>query len=120
MSRITLPTGDLNQTRLTEMLAGETNLSQEEADRAVRAFMDIVGRHVAAGFRVRLTNFGSFFARDFQVPRGGLPGRRAEGAKIPSRVRRVRFLASGLLYERVRSAEPVTTLRKRGRGEASR
>lgn len=112
MSRITLPSENLNQTKLTELLAAETNLDLEQADRAVRAFMDIVGRHVAAGFRVRLSNFGSFFARTYRVPRSGLPHQRAEGVVLPTEVRKVRFLVSGLLDEAVRAGQPVTTLRK--------
>lgn len=117
--KIVRPETDLNFTRLAELLDVEVDLRTATSEDVLHAVLDIVGRHVAAGYRVSLTNFGSFTPQWRRVPEGGLPGKRAEGAVMPTEVRRVRFSATGLFADSVRALEPVTTLRKRGKGEVS-
>lgn len=108
MSKIVTPSGDLNQTRLAELIAGEANLPRDEAERALRAALDIIGRHVAAGYRVRLTNFGSWIQRTHKIGAGALGGRVTKATKVQT----VHFHVNGLLRDLVRAGRPVSTLKK--------
>ena len=118
MTKIKEPAGDLNFIRFAELLEEEAGLDAGTGRRVLQAVLNILARHVAAGFQVRFTNFGSFYARDRRLGSGGLPHRRAEGAQLPGSVRTARFRPTGLFADAVRSREPVTTLRKRPKGFA--
>lgn len=119
MARIVTPTGDLNNTRLAELIEAEANLRPGQGERVLQATLDIIGRHVAAGYRVRLTNFGSFFRRAVPVPSAGSGFGRVRGVRLTGTVLRARFTSSGLFSDAVRNGTPVTTLRKRGKGAVS-
>jgi len=119
MSKIVTPSGDLNFTRLAELLEDEAGLERGTGAKVLRAVLTIIARHVAAGFRVRLTNFGSFLPLTRRVGTGGLPHRRAEGIRMPSETRVARFRPSGLFAQAVRNGEPVFTLQKRAKGSVS-
>lgn len=118
MAQIVQPTGDLNFTRFAELLEAEAGLDAGDGRRVLQAALDILARHVAAGFRVRLTNFGSFVAKTVKVPQGGLPFRREAGVSIPEEIRKVKFTATGIFADVVKSEGPVGSLRKRGKGFA--
>lgn len=113
MGKIVQPTGDISTVRLAELLEVEANLSPGQGAVVLRALLSIIARHVAAGFRVRLTNFGSFFPRTRHVSRGNLPGR--ELAE-PIDVRRATFRASGMFEAAVRDGAPVLQIVKRPKG----
>lgn len=51
---------DLNQTQLIEEVAAQLNWPEEDARKAVRAFVDTVARTMASGHNVTITNFGRF------------------------------------------------------------
>lgn len=118
MSTITEPTGDLNFTRFAELLEEEAGLKKGTGRQVLQAALNIIARHVAAGFRVRLTNFGSFGPLTRRLTPYGLPHKQAAGAQMPETVRLARFRASGLFADAVRNEEPVSTLRKRPKGFA--
>ncbi len=118
MTRISEPTGDLNVHSLAHLMEAEAGLDEGDGLAAVQAFMDIVGRHVAAGYRVRLNNFGSFERRTRRIGAGSLPSQRAAGARVPSEIFLMRFKATGRLADAVRSGEPIRTLRRRAKGAA--
>lgn len=113
MARIVPATTDLNQTRLAELLEAEANLDAGDGARVLQTVLDIIGRHASAGYRVKLTNFGTFESYDRKVCQHGLPAKRAEGATWPTTTRVIRFKASGLLADYTRSAKPIVTLKKR-------
>ena len=119
MAKIVQPTGDVNFTRLAELLEAEAGLGPGKGADVLHAVLNLIGRHVVAGYRVKLTNFGSFFPIIRRLPDGGLPAVRAAGWEIPNAVRKVRFTATGLFDEAVRTGDPVVTLRKRGKGKVS-
>jgi nucleoid DNA-binding protein len=118
MTKIHTPTGDLNNTLLAKLIEEEAGLDAGQGDRVLQATLDIIGRHVAAGYRVKLTNFGSFFRRDVRIPPASGFGK-IRDTELPKAVRRARFTSSGLFADAVRAGVPARTLRKRGKGQVS-
>ncbi len=116
MTKIVEPTGDLNMVRLAELLEGEAGLDDGKGMAVLQAVLDIIGRHVVAGHRVRLNNFGSFYSMTRKIASTGLPSQRERGAVIPSQVTFVRFRGTGRLAESMKDGTPVTTLRKSRKG----
>lgn len=54
----------LNHTQLIEEVAFESGESKEVAADVLRAAFDVIGRTVAGGGSVTVTNFGSWYARE--------------------------------------------------------
>ena len=50
----------MNKTELVAAIAGKTELSKADADKALKAFIEIVGDELAAGEKVQLAGFGTF------------------------------------------------------------
>ena len=104
----TLPEGDLNLLRLTAMVAAETGVTQDEAQAIIQATLDVMGRTLAAGYGIRISNFGSFTQGTRRVPVGALSGR----VEANRTIKVVRFRATGRLLDAVRDGLSVTSLRK--------
>jgi nucleoid DNA-binding protein len=104
-------TEDLNFIEMSKAVAAETGWSQADAQQAVQAVVDITGRALAAGFKVKLPNAFTLEPSRRRVPAGALGGR----VKRSHYVRTVRFHLNGRLLEAVRSGHKVTTLKKSGK-----
>lgn len=52
---------DLNHTALIEAVSAESGVSPQIVAKVLRAFFDVVARTVCAGFRVNVTNFGTWY-----------------------------------------------------------
>lgn len=111
-------THDLNQTQLIEAVAAELGVSQDEARKAVHAFIDVVARALASGHNVAITNFVSFIsyrknARKARNPQTG------STVRVPAhQAVRVRVLPR--LAEVVRSRKPSSaSMRKLPKGSLS-
>lgn len=102
------PTGDLNFSSLVTAYATERGKPTEEAREDVQALLDVLGRTVAAGHRIRLNNFGSFERGTHKIAAGSLGGR----VRRARTVKTIKFHASGKLLDAVRSGRTVTTLRR--------
>lgn len=102
------PETDLNLTSLAEAVALENGLPVERAKQIVQSSLDIIGRTVVAGYRVKLGNFGTFERGTHNVSSSSLPGR--EFASGP--VRTVRFRSSGRLRAAMKAGMPPRTLRR--------
>lgn len=100
---------DLNFMLLVDAVAAETGVPRDTAERVLQSGLDVIGRTVAAGFRVRLSNFGSFFRADHTYNTGL---RSPDGERVRGKVRVARFRSSGRLREVIRSGGAVTDLRK--------
>ena len=50
----------MNRTDLVAAIAEKTALSKADADKAVKAFIDVVGDELAKGGKVQLAGFGTF------------------------------------------------------------
>lgn len=107
MNRL-FPQSNLNLMSLTEAVAAETGLSLDDAQEVVQSTLDVMGRTLAAGHSIRLSNFGSFSVGERYVPGGALGGL-AGPARM---VKIIRFRATGRLLAAVRAGLPVTTLKK--------
>jgi nucleoid DNA-binding protein len=110
---------DLNQTRLAELVEAEADLGTGEGSRVLQVVLDLIGRHLEAGYRVKLTNFGTFETYERAVGLNGLPEVRAAVGAFPEKVRVARFKPTGLLADSVRDGRPIITLRKRAKGSIS-
>jgi len=100
------------ETSLSKMIKGiaeESGVSQDVARRVLRAFFNAVGRQVAAGVRVKISNFGSFTAtmRRFNNPRTGEPTEPRMWAH---------WSPTGLMREMVENGQTDGSLNKRPRG----
>ncbi|MFE5369210.1 HU family DNA-binding protein [Streptomyces mirabilis] len=65
--------GPLNQTQLIEAVAAELDWPAADADRAVRATLDVIAATLAAGHNVSITNFGTFISRRVQARKARNP-----------------------------------------------
>lgn len=112
------PTGNLNQTRLLEAVLQETGRTstEERVDTAqtLRALLDVIGRTMAAGYEVRLTNFGTFGQRERSWSRNPQTGQELGPVRV------ARFHANGLLRQSIKNGEAVTSLVKKGSPRGSR
>lgn len=102
------PAGDLNFGGLAAAYATERGKPTEEARDDIQVLLDVLGRTVAAGHRVRLNNFGSFERGTHRIAKGALGGR----VKRATTVKTIKFHASGKLLDAVRSGRKVTTLKR--------
>ena len=68
----------MNKTELIAAIAEKTELSKKDAEKALKAFTDVVAEELAKGEKVQLVGFGTFEvierpARDGRNPRTGEP-----------------------------------------------
>lgn len=107
--------GDMNHMGLVAAVAIEAGVSRDVAARVLRATLDVVGRTVANGHHVTVTNFGTWarkVIRGTRNPQTGEPG---------GPTATVTFRPTGKLSEWVKSgsAEAADTLAKSPKGGAS-
>lgn len=107
---------NLTFTTLTEVVAAEAGVSLKTVVLVLRTFFDVVGRTVASGFRVNVTNFGTWY-RSEAAPRS----RRDPSSGdewMQKRTNYPRFRFAPLFRDTVSSGDVPVTLRKRGQGQA--
>lgn len=73
----------MNKTELVVAMAEKTELSKKDAEKALKAFVDVVSEELAKGEKIQLVGFGTFEvaarpARDGRNPRTG------KAMKIPA------------------------------------
>lgn len=73
----------MNKTELVAAMAEKTELSKKDAEKALKAFVDVVSEELSKGEKIQLVGFGTFEvaerpARDGRNPRTG------EAMKIPA------------------------------------
>jgi nucleoid DNA-binding protein len=98
------PHRDLTVNSLAEEIAAHLGWSHAEGRDAVDAFTYVVGRTIAAGYRVRLNNFGSFERQSRRVRAGLL--RTPEGHEVeltPREVPTIKFTVRGHLRDVLRT-----------------
>ncbi len=102
---------DLNLTSLVSAVATESGLSRADVQAVVQSTLDVTGRALANGHKVKLPNFGTFEPGRRRVAKGALGGR----VERAITVRVVKFHLNGRLHDVIRSGRRVTTLRKTGK-----
>lgn len=100
------------ETSLSKMIGGiadETGVSRAVVRKVIYAFLNAVGRNLAAGIRTKITNFGSFYAaeRRFHNPHTG---------EMNEPVMWATWTPTGLLREMVKNRQTDGSLEKRPRG----
>lgn len=100
--------GDLNFMALAEAVAAETGRPLAEVQEVIQATVDVMGRAVAAKFKVKIPNAFTLEPGTRRLAAGSLGGR----VKRSRTVRVVKFHLNGRLLEAVRSGRKVTTLKK--------
>ena len=68
----------MNKTELIAAIAEKTELSKKDAEKALKAFTDVVAEELAKGEKIQLVGFGTFEvaerpAREGRNPRTGEP-----------------------------------------------
>ena len=68
----------MNKTELVVAMAEKTELSKKDAEKALKAFTDVVAEELAKGEKIQLVGFGTFEvvdrpARDGRNPKTGDP-----------------------------------------------
>ena len=68
----------MNKTELVAAIADEAGLSKKDAEKALKAFTDVVAEELAKGEKIQLVGFGTFEvaerpAREGRNPRTGEP-----------------------------------------------
>ena len=69
----------MNKTELIAAIASKTELSKKDAEKALKAFTDVVTEELKKGEKIQLVGFGTFEVRDRAAREGKNP---ATGEKI--------------------------------------
>ncbi|MGN0438410.1 MAG: HU family DNA-binding protein [Lachnospiraceae bacterium] len=77
----------MNKTELVDAIAKKTELSKKDAEKALKAFTDVVAEELAKGEKIQLVGFGTFEvserpAREGRNPRTG-ETMKIEASKAP-------------------------------------
>lgn len=100
------PVDRMNHLALVRAVAQEAGVPQQTVAKVLRATFDVIGRKVAEGGRVNVTNFGSWFLTT--IPHTHNP----QTLEKLGPVRVARFKARGRLAQIIKSGGTVTTLKK--------
>lgn len=73
----------MNKTELISAIAGKADLTKKDAEKAVRAFEEVVMTELVAGNKVQLVGFGTFEVADRKAREGRNP-QTGEPMKIPA------------------------------------
>ena len=71
----------MNKTELVAAMAEKTELSKKDAEKALKAFTDVVAEEVAKGEKIQLVGFGTFEVADRPAREGRNP-KTGESMKI--------------------------------------
>jgi DNA-binding protein HU-beta len=82
----------MNKADLTQAIAGETGLSQRDADLWLKSFINVVSKTLKKKQRVQLVGFGSFEVRKRNARTGVNP---QTGEKIKIKARHVPRFSAG-------------------------
>jgi nucleoid DNA-binding protein len=102
---------DVNLMSLAAYVAAEQGTSVDDARATIQVTLDVIGRALANGKKVKLTHFGTFEPGRRRIAKGALGGR-VERAMT---VRVVKFHLNGKLHDAIRSGRKVASLRKAGK-----
>lgn len=89
----------MNRTELIAAIAEKTQLSKKDSEKALKAFMDVVGEELSHGEKVQLAGFGTFEVSE-RAEREGINPRTKETITIPAS-KSPKFKATKALKEKV-------------------
>ena len=73
----------MNKTELVAAIAERTELTKKDADKALKAFNDVVGDELSKGEKIQLAGFGTFEVTE-RAARDGINPRTKETIHIPA------------------------------------
>ena len=73
----------MNKTELVAAIADQAELSKKDAEKALKAFTDVVAAELKKGEKIQLVGFGTFEVRQRAARKGRNPQTKAE-IKIPA------------------------------------
>ena len=73
----------MNKTELIAAISANTELTKKDAEKALKAFMDVVGNELSKGVNVQLAGFGTFEVVE-RAAREGINPRTKETIQIPA------------------------------------
>lgn len=73
----------MNKTELISAIAKSTELTKKDAEKALKAFIDVVGDELSKGEKVQLAGFGTFEVVE-RAAREGINPRTKEAITIPA------------------------------------
>jgi len=73
----------MNKTELVAAIAKNTELTKKDAEKALKAFIDVVGEELSKGEKVQLAGFGTFEVVE-RAAREGINPRTKEAISIPA------------------------------------
>ena len=73
----------MNKTELIAAMAEQAELSKKDAEKALKAFVDIIGEELTKGEKVQLVGFGTFEVAE-RAARTGKNPQTGEAIKIPA------------------------------------
>lgn len=73
----------MNKTELVAAIATQTELSKKDAEKALKAFTDVVAEELAKGEKIQLVGFGTFEVSE-RTAREGRNPRTGETMTIPA------------------------------------
>ena len=73
----------MNKTELVAAIAANTELTKKDADKALKAFIDVVGDELSKGGKVQLAGFGTFEVVE-RAAREGINPRTKETIQNPA------------------------------------
>ena len=75
----------MNKTELVAAIAEKTELSKKDAEKALKAFIDVVSDELKAGNKIQLVGFGTFEVAE-RAAREGRNPQTGETVKIAARI----------------------------------
>lgn len=103
---------DLNHGTLIEVVAAQSGTDPKVVEKVLRTFYDVIGRTVAKGFKVAVTNFGTWYRSEVAPRMMRDPSTGEE--YLSKRANYPRFRVAPRFRQAVVSGEDLTTLQKRG------
>ena len=73
----------MNKTELIAAISANTELTKKDAEKALKAFVDVVGNALSKGEKVQLAGFGTFEVVE-RAAREGINPRTKETIQIPA------------------------------------
>ena len=74
----------MNKTELIAAIAEQAEISKKDAEKALKAFVDVVTEQLKEGEKVQLVGFGTFETRDRAARQGRNPRNPEEVISIPA------------------------------------
>ena len=102
----------MNKTELVAAIAKKTELSKKDAEKALKAFTDVVAEELKKGEKIQLVGFGTFEVTERAAREGRNPRDPEKKIKIPASKAPV-FKAGKGLKEKVNATKAAKSSKKK-------